>query len=97
MKRGSPVSDNEKKKKRIESMKKDLSLRAGRLIQNLGISIRNNYDEREFKSKSMPEDSGKFWNYDAYRRGYNMSFGEVKTWVNKLQLTEPMQVGSGFN
>lgn len=41
-------------------MKKDLSLRAGRLIQNLGISIRNNYDEREFKSKSMPEDSGKF-------------------------------------
>ena len=46
-------------------MKKDLSLRAARLIQNLGISIENNYDERKLKSESMSQDSGKFWNYDA--------------------------------
>ena len=45
MQRGSPVSDNEKKKERIEFMKKDLSLQAGRLIKNLGISIENDSDE----------------------------------------------------
>ena len=41
-------------------MKKDLSLQAGRLIKNLGISIENDSDERKFKSITEPQDLGNF-------------------------------------
>ena len=58
MQRGSPVSDNEKNKKRIESMKKDLSLHAERLLQNNGESTEDNFDDRKFKSESVRQDLG---------------------------------------
>ena len=58
MRRGSPVSDNEKIKKRIESMKNEMSLQAERLIQNNGESTEDNVDDRKFKSESVRQDLG---------------------------------------
>ena len=58
MQRGSPVSDNEKIKKRIESMKNEMSLQAERLIQNNGESTEDNVDDRKFKSESVRQDLG---------------------------------------
>ena len=58
MQRGSPVSDNQENKKRVESMKKDLSLQAERLIQNNGESTEDNVDDRKFKSESVRQDLG---------------------------------------